>query len=533
MHEIELITALLIIIVLLAVVADRFKVPYPILLVLVGSAIGLVPGLPHVALPPDLVFFVFLPPLLYSAAWQTSWPDFKAAHRPIGLLALGCVLFTTTLVAAVAHYALPGFDWATAFVLGAIVSPPDAVAAAAALKGLPVPKRVLTILEGESLVNDATGLIAYRYAVAAVLTGQFALGPASLQLLWVAAAGVAIGWLLGRVVYFAHLHTHNNSVVDTSLTLLTPYVAYVVAEEAHVSGVLAVVTAGLVLSRHQARIFSHEGRLQAYAVWNALVFLLNGVVFILIGLQLPTIMEGVGPAAWSHLVGYGALISLTVVVGRLLWVYPGTYLPRWLSHRIREREPRPPVALATVIGWAGLRGVVSLAAALALPLTLPSGAPFPQRNLILLLTFMVIFVTLVLQGLSLPLLIRVLGIREDGQAGREEHALRLHLAQQTAAYLAGPAAAAQAPAEVLVRMQTRYEHRLHRLQQHLPDAPAGQQPEAPPTLTPFQQLQEAVIHFEREVLEQLRREQNTSEEALRKLENELDLEEARLTLDKG
>ncbi|HLK97895.1 MAG TPA: Na+/H+ antiporter, partial [Hymenobacter sp.] len=371
MRELELIIAILVVITALAEVADRIKIPYPILLVLTGIGLGLIPGLPHVELEPDLVFFVFLPPLLYSAAWQTSWPDFKAARRPITLLALGCVLFSTTLVAVVAHYLLPGFDWATAFVLGAIVSPPDAVAAAAATKGLPVPKRVTTILEGESLVNDATGLIAYRYAVAAVLTGQFAFWQAGGQLLWVAGAGIAIGWLLGWALYWVHRISPHNAIVDTSLTILTPYVSYLLAEEAHVSGVLAVVTTGLFLSRHSARIFSHASRLQAYAVWGTFVFLLNGVVFILIGLQLPTILEGIDVGSIWTLVGYGGLISLAVIVGRLLWVYPGTYVPRWLSRTIRASEPRPPLTLTTLVAWTGMRGVVSLAAALALPLTLP------------------------------------------------------------------------------------------------------------------------------------------------------------------
>jgi len=531
MRELELIIAILVVITALAEVADRIKIPYPILLVLTGIGLSLIPGLPHVELEPDLVFFVFLPPLLYSAAWQTSWPDFKAARRPITLLALGCVLFSTTLVAAVAHYFLPGFDWATAFVLGAIVSPPDAVAAAAATKGLPVPKRVTTILEGESLVNDATGLIAYRYAVAAVLTGQFAFWQAGGQLLWVAGAGIAIGWLLGWAVYWVHRISPNNAIVDTSLTILTPYVSYLLAEEAHVSGVLAVVTTGLFLSRHSARIFSHASRLQAYAVWGTFVFLLNGVVFILIGLQLPTILEGIDAGSTWTLVGYGGLISLAVIVGRLLWVYPGTYVPRWLSRTIRTSEPRPPLTLTTLVAWTGMRGVVSLAAALALPLTLPSGAAFPQRNLILLLTFIVIFVTLVLQGLSLPFLIRWFGIKADDQAEREEQELRVHLATQTSAYLSSPAAVSQAPEEVLARMKTRYELRLHRLHNRAAGIQASRLDEKP--LTQFQLLQEAIIHFERKVLDELRREEKTSEELLRKIENELDLEEARLALDKN
>ncbi|MGI4871102.1 MAG: Na+/H+ antiporter [Janthinobacterium lividum] len=530
MRNIELLVFILVLVTALARLADRVRLPYPILLVLAGIALSLVPGLPPVVLAPDLVFFVFLPPLLYASAWNTSWPDFKAARRPIALLALGCVLFSTVLVAGAAHFLLPGFSWATAFVLGAIVSPPDAVAATAATQGLPLPKRITTILEGESLVNDATGLIAYRYAVAAVITGQFDSWQASGQLVWVAGAGIAIGLALGGLLYWVHRSAAHNTVVDISLTLLAPYLAYLLAEETHVSGVLAVVTTGLFLSRHAARIFAPEGRLQVYAVWNTVTFLLNGVVFILIGLQLPVLLTGLSMASCWALVGSGTLISLAVIVSRLLWVYPSTYLPRWLSRRIRAREPRPPLAVVTVLAWTGMRGVVSLAAALALPLTLPTGAAFPQRNLILLLTFAVIVVTLVGQGLSLRPLIRWLGIRADGSAAHNELALRVLLATRTLEYLTSPAAAHQASAEVLARMQSRYELRLDRLRNRAAGILASQLADKP--LTKFQELQEAVIHFERAVIEQLRQAEQTSEEALRKLENELDLEEARLALDR-
>ncbi|GGF04188.1 Na+/H+ antiporter [Hymenobacter cavernae] len=531
MHNIELIIALLAVVTILAEVADRFKLPYPVLLVVVGMSLGLIPGLPRVTLAPDLVFLLFLPPLLYEAAWSTSWPDFKAARRPIGLLALGCVLFTTTLVAVVAHMLIPGFSWPAAFVLGAIISPPDAVAATSATKGLGLPRRVITILEGESLVNDATGLIAYRYALAAVLTGHFVLWQAGLQLVWVAAAGTGIGLLVGWGVYHVHRLTRN-AVVDTTLTFLTPYLAYLAAEELHVSGVLAIVAAGLFLARRAAFIFSHQARLQTYAVWHTTTLLLNGLVFILIGLALPNILADMqADIPWWQALSYGLLITLVVIIGRLLWVYPGTYLPRWLSRRIREREPQPSLPLVTVIAWTGMRGVVSLAAALALPLTLGSGVPFPHRNLILFITFVVIFCTLVGQGLSLVPLIRWLGIGPDDSVEREEVELRLYLATQTTAYLSSPAGQEQAPADVLTRMKNRYEIRLERLHNRAAGIIASRLDEKP--ITQFQQLQEAIIEFERGVLEKLRREEKTSEELLRKIENELDLEESRLALDKA
>jgi CPA1 family monovalent cation:H+ antiporter len=512
----------------LARLADRVRLPYPVLLVLAGIGLGLVPELPPVVLAPDLVFFVFLPPLLYAAAWNTSWPDFKAARRPIGLLALGCVLFSTTLVAVVAHVLLPGFGWATAFVLGAIVSPPDAVAAAAATTGLSLPKRVTTILEGESLVNDATGLTAFRYAVAAVATGQFGLWQAGAQLVWVAVGGLAIGLAVGWILYQVHRSSVHNTVIDISLTLLTPYLAYLLAEEAHVSSVLAVVAAGLFLSRRSARLFTPAGRLQVYAVWNTVTFLLNGIVFILIGLQLPTLLAGLGSISYGALAGYAALISLAVIVSRLLWVFPATYVPFWLSRRIRTQEPRPSLATVTVVAWTGMRGVVSLAAALSLPMLLPSGAAFPQRSLILLLTFAVIFVTLVGQGLSLKPLIRGLHLGPDASAAQEELDLRVLLATRTANFLGSSLVAAQAPADVLVRMKTRYEQRLSGLQKRVDDSPASRTDER--ILTQFQELQAVVIQFERGVIEQLRQTATIGEDALRKLENELDLEEALLTL---
>jgi monovalent cation/hydrogen antiporter len=529
MKELELVIILLAVITALAEAADRVKIPYPILLVMAGITIGFLPGLPHVALNPEVVFLIFLPPLLYAAAWTTSWPDFKAAIRPISLLALGCVLFTTLLVALVAHRFIPGFDWATAFVLGAIISPPDAVAAAAATKGLGIPRRVITILEGESLVNDATGLIAYRYAIAAVVTGQFAFWQAGGQFLLVAIGGIGIGLAVGFLIYWVHRITPNNPVTDTSLTFLTPYIAYLWAEELHLSGVLSVVTAGLFLTWRSAEIFSHQSRLQANAVWNTVIFLLNGVVFILIGLQLPAILAGIPQFSPLTLLGYGALISLAVIVGRLIWVYPGTYLPRWLSPGIRRREPKPSLSLVTVVAWSGMRGVVSLAAALALPLTIQPGVAFPQRNLILFLTFCVIFATLILQGLSLPLLIRWMGIRPDGQAQREEHEIRLKLAYQSVEYIEENLSLGQVSDEVLNQIKTKYEIRIMRLRKESENQAPGRLDEG--EIQHFHQLQQDIIRMERQAVIALRKQGKISEEVLRRLEYELDLEESRLLLE--
>ena len=531
MHNLELLIALLAVATAVAEVAERIRLSYPILLMLTGIVLGVIPGLPRFELDPSLVFTLFLPPLLYAAAGSTSWPDFKAARRPIGLLALGCVLFTTLLVAGAAHWLLPGFDWPTSFLLGAIVSPPDAVAAASITQGLGLPRRVVAIIEGESLVNDATGLIAYRYALAAVATGYFVLWEASLQLVWTATAGVVIGLAVGWVIL--HLHRLTESpVVGTSLTFLTPYIAYLLAEELHVSAVLAVVTVGLFLGRRV--IYGSQARLRSDALWTSAVALLNGLVFTLMGLELPAILHGIRPGFIWSILGYGLLISLTVVAARLLWWYPSAYAPRWLSSDIRTEEPVPPLALVTVVAWTGMRGVVSLAAALALPLTLHHGTPFPHRDFIVLVTFVVIFCTLVVQGLSLAPLIHWLGIRPDPLAGREEVHVRVQLAERILEYLDRPATANWVPADVLQRMKLSYGVRLTLLRSWT----AALKVRRPHDLQekPFaksQLLQEELIKFERGVLQEMQQKERTSDELLRKLGNELDLEEARLELDKG
>ncbi|GAB3636869.1 Na+/H+ antiporter [Hymenobacter arcticus] len=529
MHEVELLVILLAVTTALAEVANRLNIPYPVVLVLAGLGLSLLPGLPPVSLAPNLVFFVFLPPLLFASAWQLSWSAFRAELRPISMLAIGCVLFSLVLIAAATHYVLPGFGWGPAFVLAAIISPTDAVSAAVATKGLPISRRIITILEGESLVNDATGLIAYRYAVAAVLTGQFALGQAAGQLVLVAGVGIGVGLVVGFVFYVVHRLSRTSVTVDTSLSLLTPYAAYLLAETAHGSGVLAVVVAALFVSQYSARIFNHEGRLQVLAVWNSLTFLLNGLVFILIGLQLPAILLGVAPDLRWPLLGYGLLLSVAIIGARMLWAFPTTYLTTLLARVSDSIQPGLSVKEVTIVSWGGMRGVLSLAAALALPLTLPSGAAFPQRNPILLLTFTIILVSLLAQGLTLRPLIGWLGLAPDTQAEHEEQQIRISMAQRIVEYLGGPEAASQAPPEILARMQHRYAQRLARLRQRA-SSPADVQPV---TLTPFQQLQEVLIHFERALLDQLRKEQSISEEVLRKLENELDLEEGRLALDKA
>lgn len=526
MSNIALFIILLTIVTALAEVTDKIRIPYPIMLVLVGMIIGFIPGLPQVELDPEIVFLIFLPPVLYAAAWTTSWPDFKKAKRPITLLAIGCVIFTTCAVASVAHYFIPNFSWAEAFVLGAIISPPDAVAATAATKGLGVPRRVITILEGESLVNDSTGLIAYRYAVAAVVTGTFSLSEAGLQFFFVAGGGILFGFFLGWIFKWIHNITPDNPTTDTSLTFLVPFIAYLGAEEFHMSGVLAVVTAGLFLSWNAPVIFSQRTRLQANGTWDTVIFLLNGIIFILIGLQLPPVVQHIQSTSIGTLLWYGVMVSLTVIVGRLIWVYPGAYIPRWFSKKIRTTEPKVDVRLVTIIGWSGMRGVVSLAAALALPLTLANDQPFEHRSFIIFLTFCVILSTLVVQGLTLRPLINLLGIKPDGQERIDEEEARLKIAIAVINRIEEEFSLSLSD-DVLAQIKTKYEIRIQRLMKDQTKRRLDEE-----QINEFHRIQHELLVMERKHILIMRREGNISEEALRKLEYELDLEETRLILEK-
>lgn len=421
MPAVEVVLGLLVAVAVLALVARRLHVPYPIVLVIGGLALGLVPGLPAVRLAPEVVFLVFLPPLVYAAGWFTSVRDFKANLRPVGLLSIGLVLATTVGIAVVAHTLVPSLPWAAAFALGAIVSPTDAVAASAIFGRLGAPRRTVAILEGESLVNDATGLIAYRYAVAAVVAGGFSLWAAGMQFLVSGVGGVAIGlalaWLVGQLQ-----RRLEDPVIEITLSFLVPYGVYLAAEQARVSGVLAVAVAGIYAGWRSPETLSATTRVQALAVWGTMLFVLNGLVFVLIGLQLPGILSGLTGSSPAQLVAYAAVVSLAVIVIRFLWVFPATYLPRLVSRRLRRRDPYPGWRNVVVVAWTGMRGVVSLAAALSLPLTVAGGAPFPGRDLILFLTFSVILATLVVQGLSLPPLMRWLGVGDDVEAARQEEA---------------------------------------------------------------------------------------------------------------
>lgn len=414
MHDnILLVLALLFVVFLLVMVARRIKIAYPIFLVIAGLGISFIPGLPLVNIDPELIFLIFLPPLLYEAAWYTSWNDFWKWKRPIAMLAFGLVFFTSTIVAYASVAIIPGFTLALGFLLGGIVSPPDAVAAATVLKGLPIPRRALIILEGESLVNDASSLIVFRFALAAVLTGTFSMQAAVGNFFLVAGMGIVVGLVIAHIMYVIHRFLPTTPAIDAALTVMTPYLLYLTAEAFHFSGVMAVVSGGLFISYRSHELFNTGAtRSNMLGVWVTLVFVMNALVFILIGLQLPAIIAGLGDYSVWEATKYGLYISGIVIALRLLWVFPGAHIPRWLIPAARK-DPSPGWKGPLVTGWAGMRGVVSLATALSIPIMMDDKViPFPLRNLILFITFVVIFVTLVVQGLTLPLLVKLIKIKE-------------------------------------------------------------------------------------------------------------------------
>ena len=537
MHDIELLIGLLVAVAALAWLASRLHVAYPIVLVVGGLAIAVIPGLPEVHLDPDVVFLLFLPPLLYYAGLLTSWRDFKSNLRPIALLAVGLVLFTACLVAATAHWAI-GMGWAAAFALGGIVSPPDAVAATSVTQRLRVPRRVIAILEGESLVNDATALILYRVAITVAMgSASFSLGGTGLRFLWVAAAGIGIGYLAGMLIAWVRPRIQDPAVGST-VSLLTPYVAYLPAEWLHVSGVLAVVTTGIYLSRKLPQVISPRLRLRAYAVWETLVFILNGVIFILIGLQLPTILQGLGATAPATLVGYAVLISLVAIGARLAWVFAALLIHRVVA-RTRPTRPGELAALdgrsASVIAWTGMRGIVSLAAALALPNGSDGRPPFPHRDLILFITFGVILATLVVQGLTLPLVIRLLRLPPDADGEDEETTARYLGALAAVERLDQLAAAAGGTASpVLARLRAEYDERIQFYSRRLVRTPDGPPGDAglDGAMEAFCQVGENVrrqaIAAERSMVIRLRDTGVIGDEVLRRVQEELDLESSRL-----
>ena len=509
----------------LVLIARRTALPYPVLLVLGGLALALVPGLPQMRLQPDVVFYFFLPVLIYQAALFTSWRDFKRHLRAILLLAIGLVLFTMLAVAYVARALIPDLPWAAAFSLGAIVSPPDAVAAASVIRRLGVPHRVEVVLEGESLVNDATALVALQFAVAALVTGGFSIGAAAGRFAWASFGGVLLGLVVGYVVRWVHRHL-DDPPVQITISLLTPFLAYLPAEYFRCSGVLATVAAGIYLGWHSPVSVSARYRLQAFSFWEIISFLLNGFVFITIGLQLRGILYEMNDVSLVSVVVHALFICAAVVFVRIAWIFTATYVPRFLIPSIRRRDPYPDWRDVVIIAWSGMRGVISLAAAFALPFVLPNGQPFPARNYILFFTFCVILVTLVFQGLTLPLIIRKLGISHDRSTDEEERSARVEANKAALQTIQQLSESGSYSGDAAQRLRAEYEERLQQLESCAdnPEDCSGQ------VATPqYQRLQREALTVERQTIIRLRNERVINDDALRRIQRDLDLAEARLT----
>jgi CPA1 family monovalent cation:H+ antiporter len=516
--------ALLVAAATLLVLAPVLRIPYPILLVLGGLGIGFVPGAPHIALQPEIVLVGFLPPLLYSGAFFTSLRDLRTNARAISLLSVGLVLATMLTVAAVCHTFIDGLSWPICFVIGAIVAPTDAVAATAIASRLGLPRRIVALIEGESLINDATALVAYAFAVAAVVTGTFSLWHATWRFGVDVAGGVAIGLAVGFVIRQARRRI-NHSPTEIAIALLSGYFAYLPAEAAGVSAVLAVVTVGIYVGWYTPELTTFQTRLQGDAVWEILTFLLNAVLFGLVGLQLRPIIDSLQGRSTGSLIADGAIVSAAVILTRLVWIYPATYLPRWMWKRIRERDPYPPWQYPTLIGWAGLRGAVSLAAALALPLTTHSGQPFPQRAFIIYIAFCVIMATLVLQGLTLPAVIRMLRLEDDGVSDKEETKARIHAAEAALGRLEELAGEDWVRPDTAERLRGAYRFRASRFAARFDDEDDGQIEERSQS---YQRLRRELLDAERNAVLDLRRQGRINDAVMNRVQRDLDLEDARL-----
>jgi monovalent cation/hydrogen antiporter len=514
--------ALLVAVAALLIAAQASRIPYPILLVLGGLGLSLVPGIPAIELAPDLVLIAVLPPLLYGSAFFTSLRDLRENAAVISLLAVGLVLTTMLVVATVAHYLIPDLSWAGAFVLGAVVSPTDPTAATAIAERLGLPRRLVGLIEGESLVNDGTALVALQFAVAAVVTGSFSLADAAGSFVLNVVGGIAIGLGVGYIIRQVRRRL-DNPPIEITISLMSGYFAYLPAQAAGYSGVLAAVTVGVYMGWHTPELTSAQTRLQGIAVWEIVFFLLNGLLFALIGLQLPAILDALSGRSTEELIGYAAAITTAVIGVRFLWLVPGTYLAALVR---RNRRPiQSPGRSGIVLGWSGMRGAVSLAAALAIPLTIESGAPFPDRALIIFLTFSVILGTLVAQGLTLPGVVKALGLEDEGRAEKEEVKARLLAAEAALLRLEELADEDWVNEDTLERMRGFFGFRRERFRSRFdPESDGAVEDRS----IAFQRLMREVLEAERNAVFDLRRQRRIDDDVMRRVIRDLDLEEARL-----
>jgi Na+/H+ antiporter len=511
----------------LGLLARRLSIPYPILFVIGGLLIGFIPIFPaQLELDPNLIFFVFLPPLLYIQAFYTSWRDFRFYLRPILLLAIGLVIITTVVVAFVAHWMIPGLPLSAGFVLGAIISPPDAVAASAIATRLGLPRRVVTVLEGESLVNDATSLVIFKVALAAVGATTSLFGNAWIpgEFIYVAVGGVAVGLVIGKIAgWIRRRLVDQGPQIFLTASLMTPYLSYLLADQfLHVSGVLAVVATGLYLGYDAPETLNASIRLQISAVWDMIIYLLNGMVFVLIGLQLPGILNSMAEHWWPRPFYQALIINAICIIVRFVWIFPGAYLPYFLFKRVRVSEEKPDWRQVTIVGWCGMRGIVSLAAALTL-----HGYPhFPRPHLVQFISFSVIFVSLVFQGLTLPSLIRILGVADDGIPAREEAEARQMMFTSSFEKIHELRQQDKFPASALVAVENVLRERSLCLQ-HDHDEGHLHSPEHA-HVQGVRRLNRVLVATQRRALLGLRRTGKIGDDVMHKIEHELDLEETRL-----
>ncbi len=529
-HNLLYILGLLFAVFLLVMLAKKLKVAYPVFLVIAGLIISFMPGVPVLHLDPELIFLIFLPPLLYEAAWYTSWNDFWKWRRPIALLAFGLVFFTSTVVAYSSAALIPGFTLALGFLLGGIVSPPDAVAAATVMKGMSIPKRITTILEGESLVNDASSLIVFKFALLAILTGHFSMQEAVGQFFLVAGMGIVVGLAGAHIMYAVHRFLPTTPAIDAALTVMTPYILFLAAEHFHFSGVMAVVSGGLFMSYRSHEIFqTGSTRMNMLGVWMTLIFAMNTLVFVLIGLELPEIIHGLGDYSVADGIRYGLIISAVTIALRYLWVFPAAHIPRWLSEKARQ-EPTPGWKGPLVISWAGMRGVVSLATALSIPLLMSDGTAFPQRNFIIFITFVVIFVTLVFQGLTLPFIIKWIRLREIDNIRPEEEQqahIQLRLSGLASAVIAEKYKNKVAENEFLALYSASLQSDITHLEQNINAVECDVSERE--NIATYHHILKEIYALQRKELFKMRKEKLFSDEVIRKAELQLDLNDLKIT----
>jgi CPA1 family monovalent cation:H+ antiporter len=519
MRDIEFLIMLLLAVALLAQLAGRVRVPYPVFLVLGGLAIAVIPGVPRIQLEPDVVFLVFLPPLLYAAALNSSPRDLRANAGRIALLAVALVVLTVVVVAAVARVLIGDLSWPMAFVLGAVLAPTDPVAATSVFRRTEVPERVAVIVEGEALVNDGIGLSLYRVAVGAATAGAFSVGSAALQTVLVATGGIVIGLAIGWGLRQLRRRIEEPEI-EITLSLFTPYAAYIAAETAHASGVLAAVSVGLYSVWHMDDMLLPETRLKVRSFWMAIAFLLDSMLFVLVGLQLPVVLDTLSPRPLDRYVVAALGVAAAVIVVRMGFVLT-------LS-AIRSRLPRShalPTGERLVVGWSGMRGAVSLAAALAVPMSTDGGAPLAGREIVLLVTFVTILVTIVLQGLTLPMLVHAAGVRRGGEEDEDEQRARLEAAHAAMERLDQAATEGEAPDTTVERLRTTYSEHAERAAAELDDGGV----ETEDSSEAYRELRALTLAAERDAVARLRREGKLSHDAARRLEHEIDLAESRLS----